>query len=392
MADALPYRRLASFYFFHYAALGALVPYWSLYMIARGFSAVETGQVMAIILAGRVIAPTVWGWLADSRGDARLTLRLSALCALLPFMLVPFVTSFFSLAAAMAIFSLGLSGVIPQFEATTLNHLGAAPERYGLVRLWGSVGFILSVAGTGLALGIMPVTDLPWLVAVLLGCMLVGAWVTPVSSATAVSGEGALLSVIKRPEVLSLFLVCFLVQASFGPYYVFFSVFLENLGYESATIGFYWALAVAAEIVVFFFAGRLLKRVRLTSLFRVAVGLSILRWLLTAEFASMPAMLFVTQLTHMATFGLYHVVAVSLIHRHFTGSLQVRGQGLYSSLSFGAGGVVGSIASGYAWQHLGATMTYYLAAATAALAFLITLTMMRAASSASHEVRIEQEN
>ncbi|NNF51689.1 MAG: MFS transporter [Gammaproteobacteria bacterium] len=385
MTAALPYRRLASFYFFHYAALGALVPYWSLYMIARGFSAVETGQVMAIILAGRVVAPTVWGWLADARGDARLTLRLAALCAFLPFACVPLVTNFYSLAAVMSLFSLGLSGVIPQFEATTFNHLGATPERYGLVRLWGSVGFIVSVLGTGLALGILPVTDLPWLVAALLACMLASVWITPITSALSATGESALLEVLKKPEVLSLFLVCFLVQASFGPYYVFFSVFLEASGYGSAEIGFYWALAVGAEIVVFMFAGQLLRRVRLTNLFRFAVGLSVVRWLLTAEFASLPLALFFTQLTHMATFGLYHLVAVSLVHRYFTGSLQVRGQGLYSSLSFGAGGVVGSIFSGYAWQHFGATMTYYLAAAMAAVAFFFTLTLMRSVPPGTRE-------
>ncbi len=360
-------------------------------MIGRGFNAIETGQVMAIILAGRVVAPTVWGWLADLRGDARLTLRLSAACALLPFLLVPFVTSFYALAAVMSLFSLGLSGVIPQFEATTLNHLGAAPERYGLVRLWGSVGFIVAVTGTGFALGYLSITGLPWLVSALLGCMLVGVWITPLSAASAVPGGGSLLSVLRRPEVLSLFFACFLVQVSFGPYYVFFSVYLEDLGYSPATIGFLWALAVAAEIIVFLYTPGLLRRFGLTGLFRLAVGICVLRWLLTAEFASIPVVLFVTQLTHMAAFGLYHVVAVSLIHRFFTGPLQVRGQGLYSSLSFGAGGVVGSIISGYAWQQLGATLTYYLAAAVAAAAFLITLFFMRRTLPASTEVRIEQK-
>lgn len=361
-------------------------------MVARGFSAVETGQVMAIILAGRVVAPTVWGWLADLRGDARFTLRLSAACALLPFILVPFVSSFYALAVVMSLFSLGLSGVIPQFEATTLNHLGSTPERYGLVRLWGSVGFIAAVTGTGFALGYISITGLPWLVSVLLGCMLIGVWVTPMSVASIGSGAGSLLEVLRKPEVFSLFLACFLVQASFGPYYVFFSVYLETLGYASATIGFLWALAVGAEILVFFYAGRLMSRFRLTSLFRLSVGLCVLRWLLTAAFASTPVVLFVTQLTHMATFGLYHVVAVSLVHRFFTGSLQVRGQGLYSSLSFGAGGVVGSIASGYAWQHLGASLTYYLAAATAAAAFLVTLLFMHTSSSAGSGARIAQKN
>ena len=260
MAASPPYRRLASFYFFHYAALGTLVPYWSLYMAARGFSAVQTGQVMAVILAGRVVAPAIWGWLADLRGDARLTLRAAAASALLAFLLVPFTASFTSLAVIMCVFSLGLSGVIPQFEATTLNHLGTRPERYGLVRVWGSVGFIVAVSSMGLALEMLPVTALPWCVSFLLACMLIGTWITPMSGAVVQTGSGSLLDVLRRPEVLTLLLACFLVQVSFGPYYVFFSVYLEALGYSSASTGFFWALAVAAEIAVFLCAGRLLQR------------------------------------------------------------------------------------------------------------------------------------
>lgn len=387
-----PYRRLASFYFFHYAALGALVPYWSLYMLGRGFNAVETGQVMALILAGRVVAPTIWGWVADLRGGSGPTLRLAALCSVLPFFFVPQTTSFFALASVMALFSLGFSGVIPQFEATTLNHLGDAPERYGLIRLWGSLGFVVAVSATGLALSVLPVMLLPWLVSLLLTAMLIAVWLTPQTRPSHTSEAGSLWQVLARPEVAALFLACFLVQASFGPYYVFFSVYLDSLGYQSASIGFFWALAVLAEILVFVYAGRLLRRTSLTSLFRFAVGFCALRWYLTAEAAGQPALLVVVQLTHMVTFGLYHVVALSLVHRHFTGTLQVRGQGLYSSLSFGAGGVAGSIASGYAWQHYGARYTFFLAATIAVFAFLITLFFMHRASVTGVGINIEKDH
>ena len=117
-----------------------------------------------------------------------------------------------------------------------------------------------------------------------------------------------------------------------------------------------------------------------------------MRWWLTADYAAQPFLLFLSQLSHMATFGLYHLVAVSLIHRYFTGPLQVRGQGLYSSLSFGAGGVVGSIMSGYAWQNFGAAISYYLAAVAAAMAFFVTLMFMRRSLPTVHGARLDQKN
>lgn len=378
MPGALPYRRLASFYFFNYAALGALVPYWSLYMDERGFNAVQTGQVMAIILAGRVIAPTLWGWLADRRGSPSLTMVIAAALSLAAFAAVPLTTTFAGLAAVMALFSVGFSGVTPQFEANTLNHLGRQPERYGHVRWWGSLGFIVAVTGGGLIFDRWQLIHLPALVSALLACMLLAVWVTPSGAAIVADGERAsLASVLLRPQVLAFLLVCFLVQASFGPYYVFFSVFLAELGYSSGAIGAMWGLAVASEILVFIFASQLFRRFSMSALFQVATGLCVLRWLATGALADRPWILVIAQLTHMATFGLYHAVAVSLVHRYFKGALQVRGQGLYSSLSFGAGGVAGSLLSGYAWQHIGPAMTYYLASAIAAAAFLIALTVLR---------------
>lgn len=393
MPDALPYARLASFYFFHYAALGALVPYWSLYMDERGFNAIQIGQIMAIILAGRVVAPTLWGWLADLRGHPRVTIVVAAAMSLLAFVTVPLVTSFAGLAAVMAMFSIGFSGVAPQFEANTLNHLGTQPERYGRVRWWGSLGFIVAVTASGLVFDRWQVTHLPTLVSALLACMLAATWATPVSAhPLAGESQASLASVLARPQVLAFLLVCFFVQASFGPYYVFFSVYLAELGYPAGAIGGMWALAVASEILVFMFASQLFLRFSLRALFQVAVGLCIVRWVVTGAYAHEPGILIAAQLTHMATFGLYHAVAVNLVHRYFKGALQVRGQGLYSSISFGAGGVVGSVMSGYAWQHIGAAMTYYLASVVAAVAFLITLTAMRGLDMSKPGVLIDKKD
>ena len=361
-------------------------------MDARGFSAVQIGQVMAIILAGRVVAPPLWGWLADRRGSPKLTIVIAAAMSLAAFLAVPVVGSFAGLAVAMAVFSIGFSGVMPQFEASTLNHLGRQPERYGRVRWWGSLGFILAVTAAGLAFESWQIINLPMLVSALLASMLAAAWATPVSAARVTDvQEGSLASVLKRPQVLAFLLVCFLVQASFGPYYVFFSVFLDELGYPAGAIGVMWGLAVASEILVFVFASQLFLRFSLSALFQVAVGLCIVRWAVTGALATEPTILVLAQLTHMATFGLYHAVAVSLVHRYFTGSLQVRGQGLYSSLSFGAGGVAGSILSGYAWQHIGAALTYYLASVIAAAAFLITVTAMRGLVTLQEGERFEED-
>jgi PPP family 3-phenylpropionic acid transporter len=180
-----------------------------------------------------------------------------------------------------------------------------------------------------------------------------------------------LFHVLRRPEVFSLLLVCFLVQASHGPYYTFYTLYLENYGYRTAQIGQLWALGVVSEIVVFLFMPRLLSRFHRQHLLLVAVSLTALRWVLIAVLVRHPAVVILAQTLHAASFGLYHAVAISLIHSLFTGAHQGRGQALYSSLSFGAGGALGSVASGYLWRGLGPQSMFLLAAAVALVAVLV---------------------
>jgi PPP family 3-phenylpropionic acid transporter len=77
------------------------------------------------------------------------------------------------------------------------------------------------------------------------------------------------------------------------------------------------------------------------------------------------------QILHAASFGVYHAVAIQLIHNYFVGQHQGKGQALYSSVSFGAGGAIGSLYAGYTWESLGTTATFMIAAVVSLLAAFI---------------------
>ncbi|HIP53157.1 MAG TPA: MFS transporter, partial [Chromatiales bacterium] len=91
-------------------------------------------------------------------------------------------------------------------------------------------------------------------------------------------------------------------------------------------------------------------------------------WLLIALFPRWLWVLVGAQLLHATTFGTFHAAAIHLVHRYFRGRHQGRGQALYSSVSFGAGGAVGSLASGYIWSGLGPAWTYGVSTLVALLA------------------------
>ncbi len=373
------YWRLSGFYLFYFASLGALVPYWSLYLKSLDFSVTEIGQLFAILMGTKIVAPNVWGWIADHTGQRMAIVRVASLLGALAFLGVFVSNDFWWIALVMSVFSFFWNASLPQFEATTMSHLGGETHRYSGIRLWGSVGFVIAVVALGPVLGQFGVGYLPYILALVFLLIWLSSLMVPESAAGHLPlGQERLRDVLKRPEVLSLLAVCFLVQASHGPYYAFFTLYLEDYGYSTALIGQLWALGVLAEIGVFLLMPVLLPRFGARRLLMMALSLTVLRWLLIAGFAASPAVILFAQTLHAASFGLYHAVAIFLVHRLFTGAHQGRGQALYSSISFGAGGAAGSLVSGYLWTGIGPQAMYLMSAAASLVALVVVYAGIRA--------------
>jgi len=363
------YWRLSGFYFFYFASLGALIPYWGLYLKSLGFSVVEIGELVAIIMATKIIAPNIWGWIADHSGNRMRIVRFACLLATLSFAGVFLARGYWMLALVMALFSFFWNAALPQFEATTLNHLGDDTHHYSKIRLWGSIGFVVAVSVLGgvfekTGTGLLPAV----LVALFAGIWLASLLVPEHISQHPVVDHTPLRQVLKSPVVISFLLASFLIQVSHGPYYAFYSLYLSGHGYSETAIGQLWAWGVVAEIAVFLKMHDWLPRFGARRLLLVATLLTALRWVLIALFVEQLWMLAFAQTLHAASFGVFHAVAIYLTHRLFTGRHQGRGQALYSSVSFGAGGAFGSLIAGYLWQGVGAQWMYITAAVVAILA------------------------
>jgi len=368
----LPYWRLSGFYFFYFACLGVLVPYWSLYLKWEGFSASEIGELTAILLASRIIAPNVWGWIADHNNQRMRIVRFASFAATIVFAAIFFNQSYLWVAATLLLFSFFWNASLPQFEVTTLQHLGEHSHHYSKVRVWGSIGFIVIVMALGWLLEIYE----PSIVPIALFLSTAGIWLVSLSVPESASrhltlSQVSLGALLKRPAVIAFLLMCFLTQASHGPYYTFYTIYLEENGYGRGLIGQLWALGVFAEVIIFLFMHRWLPKFGLRYVLLVSLLLSALRWMLIALFPQNLPILTFAQLLHAASYGTYHAAAIAWVHRHFTGKTQGRGQALYSSVSFGAGGALGSLISGYLWLTPGAKWTYLLAAVASVVAFII---------------------
>lgn len=356
-----PYWRLSGFYFFYFASVGALVPSMSPYLKSLSYTPTQIGILIGITMITKVIAPNIWGWIADHTGRRMAIVRSGCLLAAVCFVGIFFNQTFVWLAILFAAFSFFWNAALPQFEATTFNYLRQQEHRYSAIRLWGSIGFIFAVVGLGYLFEWTSITMFPWIVMALLIAIWFSSLIVPESAAAHQHLEHEpLRRVLAKPQVAGLLLACFCMQASHGPYYAVYTIYMQSYDYSSHLTGWLWGIGVIAEVIVFLFMYKVFKRFSLRQLLIFSLFIAICRWILIAGFPQQLWIMLFAQTLHAVTFGVYHVTAIQLIHQFFKGRHQGRGQALYSSLSFGAGGALGSVYSGFAWDYLGRSWVFGL--------------------------------
>ncbi len=370
--DGLPYWRLSGFYFLFFLTIGAFMPYWSLYLKSIGLNAEAIGILSAIVVVTKIFSSFIWGWIVDHTGKRIQIIRYTSLLSMLSFSLVLFYQDFWSLFFILFVFSIFWSAALPQIEAVTLSHLGEKSDSYTVVRIWGSISFIIAVLALGKYFDHQPIEYLlPIIIISMLLVWLHSLSLPEILSSHEESNSATFRSILFKTHIITLMVVCFLIQAGHGPYYTFFSIYLEEHHYSNSFIGTAWALGVLAEVIIYLFMHRVIGLYGLRRLMILVLISATIRWLLIAWFVDNVFILLFAQCLHAATFGIYHAVAIQYIHREFKGSHQGRGQALYSSVSFGAGLALGSLVSGYLWDFVGSMQTFIFAAILSAIGAII---------------------
>jgi len=351
--------RLAAFYFLFFAYAGAYVAYFPLYLASRDLSAVHIAWVLALPALARTFAPAAWGWLADRTGAHRTIVATSCAITAAGMALLPFTERIAWVIGVMSVLS---AGALPLVEAITLGSLAGQSGRYGPIRVWGSIGFIVVVLGGGAWLDRQPIVTLPWVLVLLMVATLLSALALPRGR---VHADAQLAPLRVTPGIVALLGAGFCNAVAHGALYAFLSLHLEREGYSGTMIGLLWTLGVAAEILVFLYLPQLFRRCALSTLLVASLGCGVARFLAIGWLAHELWIVLLAQALHAATFGSFHAAAVAAAHRLFPEHAQARGQTLFSSASYGAGAAAGSVIAGWAWQGGGAQLAFTIAALAA---------------------------
>ena len=384
------FTRLSSSYFFYFAILGLISPYLSVFLDGKGFSSLELGEIFAILTATKIVAPSLWAILADKTGQQLLIIRLGALLALLSFMMLFWLDSYWPVSFSLALFSLFWTAILPQLEVFTLNSVRRSNKIYARIRLWGSIGFIaLAVlAGQVMEYYEQPGSSSSHISSftsafVLIGCIILFCLLlsTIAISPQRIINKAQTQALAIKDKLLTLrfttfFIAGVLLQISFGPYYGFFALFLRDLDYSGFIVGLLISLGVVAEILVFIFASSFFKYFSLKGLLAFSLLATAVRWYLVALYAESIWILAFTQLLHAASFALFHSASMLFISNHFTSCQQSRGQAVYLGGVYGVGGAIGAYVAGVLWlDGAGASTAFLTASAAAFLAAMVILFM-----------------
>ncbi|MDO9284623.1 MAG: MFS transporter [Aquabacterium sp.] len=382
----------------YFATIGLFNPYAPLWFKSLGMSTIAIGAIASLQAWTRLLAPYAWSWVADHSGRRVALIRWAAAGALLASiglfvarwlvgegpdtgpaaddaLLTPALLVSLLIPVLVGLLFVANGGIVPLAESALAQLLttdqGLDTTRYGRVRMWGSVGFIVAVVAAGALLQPLGIAVFPLLVVLMNATLLAAAWRLPTGHEERHSGEPAppVLPLLRQGAVRWFFASVFFTVLSHTSLYAFFSLYLDALGYGKQAVGALWAVSVAVEVLFFMTQGRYFGRITPHGWLLLAAGVAALRFAAMAAAGQLLWLLVLAQLTHAITFAGHHAACIALVGRYFPGRLRGRGQALYSALGYGLSGLAGGVGGGWLIDRVGFT-GLYVAAAAAALAGL----------------------
>ncbi|NQW69961.1 MAG: MFS transporter [Betaproteobacteria bacterium] len=342
-----------SFFFLYFAYIGLVSPFASLFFLDRGFTVIEIAILMSMLQVTRIIGPFSWGWLSDYLSNRIGIIRFCACLGALVFTAIYFLHSYISFFIWMFVLHTILSSLMPLGESATVHALfkdNSFDKRYGRLRLWGSIGFIVMVLFAGELFQRNSIELYPLVGAIVLIALAAITFLMhepKLERHKMVKGE--FWVVLLNPDVRWFLLSGFFMQFAHAALYVFYSLYLADLGYNKFQIGLFWALGVFAEVVFFYYQSKVLSRLDPEVVLQASFGIGIIRFVLMA-FLPITSVLIIAQIMHAGTFAAHHSAATKLLQRWFTGPLQARGQALMATVSYGLGGTLGGLFAGWIWE------------------------------------------
>lgn len=358
------------YYFGFFGALGAIVPFFNVYLQQRGMSGTQIGLISAVPPVIALASNPFWGGVADRwQAHQRVLAALAVVSGLASLAFIWF-GSFWSILATLCVVSFFRSPISAILDGTVMSIVARNPEvSYGRQRVFGSLGWIFFSYGVGLLVARYNVNAIFIFHAILLAgmCALLSLRL-PVERRTgdAVHYLDGLRTMVRLPSyrALLIFMTCF--GAAFAAQSNFLGLNILRLGGAATLIGITNSAGAFLEVPVMFMGHLWFRRVSYrTTISLCGLGIAI-TWFLTA-FATAPWQITVAASILGLFFGLMWTAIVSFANDRAPDGLRASAQAVAQAAHGGLGWALGSFASGLLWDWGGGMAVYLFAAFTIAL-------------------------
>ncbi|RPE02299.1 3-phenylpropionate MFS transporter [Candidatus Pantoea deserta] len=344
-------------YFTYFFCYGIYLPFWGVWLKGAGLDAEKIGLLLGCGMVARFVGSLLIASQVKHPTQLINALRILALMTCL------FAVGYWAgeqwlwLLLVMIGFNLFFSPLVPLSDALAATWTQQIGLKYGPVRLWGSLAFVISSALTGMLVNHWSSQAILALLSAGVLCMLGGMLLRPRTApqgeerhSAAGGGWQAWRTLLRENSVWRFMLCVTLMQGAHAAYYGFSAIWWQQSGYSASVVGYLWSLGVVAEIIVFACSNRLFRRWRARDLLLLSGVCALTRWTLLGATVDLP-WLIVGQILHCGSFTVCHLAAMRFIAAR-SGADVIRLQSLYSALAMGGGIAVMTMICGVLFAHL----------------------------------------
>jgi MFS transporter, PPP family, 3-phenylpropionic acid transporter len=336
----------SAFYFLLYGAFSVLPPFLAIFYKAQGLTGGQIGLLAALPPIISFFGAPLWTGAADASHRHKLVIMLSLLGVVVIAFILPGIASFGGLLIMISLYAFFGAPGSSLIDSAVLALLGDRKERFGRVRLWGTLGYgaIAPVAGT--LIGRLGLQWAFWGYAILmLGGFLIVTRIPFRQSRPAGSFRGGMRVLFaNRPWMLFL-AIAFIAGLGLAAISNYLFVYMQSLGASNTLMGFALTVSTISEVPALFFSHRLLRRFGTRGMLIIAMTAISLR-LICYSLVTQAWVVLLIQLSHGLTYAAVYTAGVYYADQVAPPGMQATTQGMFSGTLMGFGSAAGAFLGG----------------------------------------------
>jgi PPP family 3-phenylpropionic acid transporter len=353
---------ISSYFLTYFIAGGAFTPLFGLYLQHLEFSGSQIGIITAISPLMMLLIQPFIGYLTDKTQRFHLLLITATLLATIVSLLLPFAgNSFLFIVTLIMLLACFQSGIEPILTSMVMSYTVGKKQTYADFRVWGAVGYALSVWALGQWTAEHSIVSIFYVQSTFLFLSVLFARKIPAGKPkikTPITRKNVKI-LLKQRQFLLFLTACFFVYGAMLANNVYFGLLFLHLGGTMAGVGLSFLISVGTEVPMIRLAGKLIGRIKVTTMLTAASFLCALQYF-CFSFHPSEMMIYALNVAQGVSMGIFIPVAVAYVQQNSTAELQTTAVGIFNGISFGLGNWFFTVIGGFVMDIGNITDVYVL--------------------------------